>query len=260
MYLLMNKITTYTYYFWDYLKNGDVHSILASIQYVINKSSHRSDRIITSSIGTFLCRKNTNDFQFANFYYEWNVKRYILKNKLNFNVFIDGGACIGDYDILLTKNNLRCIAFEPDRRNFDTMQKNLELNHLETDIMTFCCGLGDKNQQAKILFDPINTGASKVITEEKFDGSTVEIRTFDSLLPEMNLSNEDHILFKLDVEGMEVEAIIGATEFIRLYPNITFVIEDKHTGVDPIKETLSQIASFEFGKVDAFNIYAKKIG
>lgn len=260
MYLLMNKIATYTYYFWDYFKNGDVHSILTSIKYVINKTSHHSDRIITTSIGTFHCRKNTNDFQFANFYYEWGVKKYILQNKKEYNVFIDGGACIGDYDVMLAKHNLRCIAIEPDQRNFDAMQKNLELNHLETAIKTFCCGLGAKNQQAKILFDPINTGASRVIKEGELDGTMVQIRTFDSLLPEMNLSNEDHILFKLDVEGMEVEAIIGATEFIRLYPNITFVIEDKHTGVDPIKETLSQIASFEFGKVDAFNIYAKKIG
>jgi hypothetical protein len=61
------------------------------------------------------------------------------------------------------------------------------------------------------------------------------------------------------VEGMETEVLRGATSFIKNYPNITFVIEDKLSGKDPIKETLSSIAHFEFGKVDEFNIFAKKI-
>jgi hypothetical protein len=36
-------------------------------------------------------------------------------------------------------------------------------------------------------------------------------------------------------------------------------VEDKHCGNDSIKNTLAEFASFEFGRVDEFNIYAKKI-
>ena len=57
---------------------------------------------------------------------------------------------------------------------------------------------------------------------------------------------------------MDIEAIRGAASFIRNYPNITFVLEDKHTGQDPIQQALSDIATFEFGIVDNFNIFAKK--
>jgi len=86
-----------------------------------------------------------------------------------------------------------------------------------------------------------------------------EIRTFDTLLSKLDISLEDNILFKLDVEGMEIEAIRGSTNFIRRYPNITFILEDKHTGQYPIRDTLRKIASFEFGIVDEFNIYARKL-
>ncbi|MEI7662523.1 MAG: hypothetical protein WCK34_10005, partial [Bacteroidota bacterium] len=74
----MKKLKTYSRYFFDYLKHGDFLSIVASIRYLVNKTSHKNDRIIRTSIGKFYCRKNTNDFQFANWGYEWGVKQFLL--------------------------------------------------------------------------------------------------------------------------------------------------------------------------------------
>lgn len=75
----------------------------------------------------------------------------------------------------------------------------------------------------------------------------------------MKISKNEHIYFKLDVEGMKTEAIKGAYDFIMYYPNLTLRVEEKHSGQLPIQDTLSDIALFEFGKVDELNIYAKKI-
>ena len=58
---------------------------------------------------------------------------------------------------------------------------------------------------------------------------------------------------------MEAEAIQGSADFIRQYPNITFIVEDKISGQDSIRSVLSGIAKFEFGIVDEFNMYARKI-
>ena len=80
----MKKLKTYFWYLVEYLKYGDFLSIIASARYLFNKSSHRRDRVIRTSIGTFFCRKNTNDFQFANFHYEWGVKKYLLDHKKDF--------------------------------------------------------------------------------------------------------------------------------------------------------------------------------
>ncbi|MCX6279505.1 MAG: FkbM family methyltransferase [Bacteroidetes bacterium] len=254
----MNKLKTYSRYFYEYLKHWDILSIIASARYLIFKTSHKKDRIIQTSIGKFFCRKNTNDFQYANYRYEWGVKKFVLDNKHKFNVFIDGGACVGEYCILLTKLGVRCIAFEPVIQNYDVLKKNLELNNLSASVIAFPYGLGEREMKAPFYFNRVNTGASHIITDAKTPDCLVEIRTFDSLLPQMGLKHDDRILVKLDVEGMEPEAILGAAGFISRFPNITFVAEGKHSGDDLIKNALKNLASFDFGIVDEFNIYATK--
>jgi FkbM family methyltransferase len=255
----LKKIRTYFLYLTDYLKHGDWESVIASVKYVLNKSSHGSDRIIKTSIGKFFCRKNTNDFQFANLYYEWGVRKFILKHKNEFSVFIDGGACIGDYCIWLAGMDKRCFAFELVADNVSTFEKNIQLNDLQDKITVFPFGLGDSDYVAGFNFDPVNTGASR-INKVKTSGENVsQIRKLDSFMETMKISKDEHIYFKLDVEGMETEAIKGAYDFIMYYPNITLIVEEKHSGQLPIQDTLSDIALFEFGKVDELNIYAKKI-
>ena len=226
---------------------------------MLNKKSHRNDRIIRTSVGTFFCRKNTNDFQFANYYYEWGVKKFILKQKNEFSVFIDVGACVGDYSILLAKKNKQCFAFELVSDNFKTFQKNLELNDLQNKVKLFPYGLGDADYSASFTFDPINTGASRINKVKKSTTEKAEIRKLDSLVDEMAIDKNEHIFVKLDVEGMEAEVIRGAFNFIMYYPHITFIVEEKHSGQLPITDTFRDIALFEFGEVDEFNIYAKKI-
>ena len=252
------KTLTYARYLFDYLKFGDLGSIIASIKYVLNKSSHGSDRTIRTSAGTFFCRKNTNDFQFANFYYEWGVKKFLLKHKNEFDVFIDGGACTGEYSIILSRFNIRCFAFEPIKNTFDVLLKNIEMNKLNEKIKAFKYGLGDQNILTNFVFNPSNTGASHIAHSNQTGDCPVEIRTLDSVYESFAINTEDRIFFKLDVEGMEPAALRGAENFIRHFPNLTFIIEDKHSGEDLIKDTLNRFACFEYGKVDEFNLYAKK--
>lgn len=255
----MKKAIIYLRYFYEYLKFGDIVSIVASIRYIINRTSHKQDRIIRTSVGTFFCRKNTNDFQFANLAYEWSVKRFILEHQHEFSVFIDGGACVGEYCILLAGKDIRCLAFEPVKKTFDVLKKNLELNSLISGIEAYPYGLGDKNAMVKFVFNAVNTGASHIATGRNQGDCTAEIRTFDSILQNLDISLNERILFKLDVEGMEPEALRGAKDFIQRYPFVTFVVEDKHSGKDSIRDVLNSFAPFEYGRVDEFNIFAKKI-
>jgi FkbM family methyltransferase len=256
----MQKLQIYIRYLFEYLRFGDFISIYASINYLLRKKSHKKDRIIHTSIGKFYCRKHTNDFQFANLMYEWSVKEFLFQSIGEYSVFIDGGACIGDYCILLSKYNIRSIAFEPVPSNFKALQKNFELNGLNGKAKAFQLGLGDINGQAQFIFNPVNTGASGINRRNKPGGIEVEICTLDSMIDKMNISEEDRILVKLDAESMEPEALRGAKDFIQKYPEITLIIEDKFTGKNILKSTLDSYAKFEYGVVDKYNMFARKTG
>ncbi len=254
----VNKLNTYFWYFIEYMKHGDLLSVVASFNYLFFKKSLKADRIIKSSIGTFFCRKNTNDFQFANYHYEWGVKRFILKRAKEYTLYIDGGAGIGDYSILLAKFKMRCIAFEPIPATFEVLELNLQLNYLDRKA-ALPVALGNENKTARFAFNPVNTGASHLDKGNNPQSIPVEIRTFDSLLPELKIGIDEYILFKLDVEGMEFEAIQGASWFISTYPHLLIIFEEKHSEKETIFSFLNELAIFEYGIVDEFNVYAKKL-
>ena len=256
----MGKLLTYLRYLLDYLKHYNIAPILSSIRYIRTGKSNKNDIIIKTSIGKFKCRKNTNDFQFANFFYEWDVKKFVLGQKNRFSVFIDCGACIGDYCIFMSRYVDRCIAFEPVCHNYQALLENIELNHLAGKIKAFPIALGDENKEISFVFNPTNTGASHKSNDNEASDCMSKQRTLDFLLPELGILSSDHILFKLDCEGMENEAILGARNFIKNHENLTMIIEDNFSSEQSIKKTLSAIASFEFGIINDCNIFARKLG
>jgi len=257
---MMRKLSVYLLYLFEYLRYFDFISIYASVNYLLRRKSHKHDRIIRTSIGKFYCRRNTNDFQFANLKYEWSLKAFLFKSLHEYSVFIDSGACIGDYSILFSKYKLRCIAFEPMPANFQAMVKNFELNGLTKEIQVFPYGLGDFNGEAKFFFNPVNTGASSIDRENRQDTQAVEIRTLDSLMDELAILPGEHILIKLDAESMEPDVIRGAREFISRYDHLTLVMEDKFTGSSQLRYYLDQLAVFEYGRIDQYNMVARKLG
>jgi len=256
----MKKLITYLIYTYEYLKHGDFRSILAGLSYLGNKTSTSSDRLIRTSIGSFYCRRNTNDFQFANYRYEWGVKSFVLKILPEFDVFIDAGACIGDYTILIAKKGIKCISFEPLRNNYEAFLKNLSLNTFKGEVRTFNYGLGERNESQTFVYDPVNTGASHIRRNSSEEGSPVELRTLDSLVPDLEIKRTDRILIKLDVEGMEAQAVKGAANLITHHENLTLILEDKFSGPEAIKAYLNEYARFDYGRVDEYNFYARKTG
>ncbi len=254
----MGKILIYASYLTEYLRHLDIVSMVSSVKYLLFRKSHKHNRIVKSSQGHFFCRKNTNDFQFANLAYEKSVKKFILHRIGNYDVFVDAGASIGDYCVLLSGYGLKCYAFEPIPDTFNILSRNIFLNHASKSILPFSFGLGDYNHYAKFAFNQVNTGDSHIVRKGDTGNCTVQVKTLDSVFDSFNLGSDVRILFKLDVEGMEKEALVGAREFIRHFNNITFIIESTHTPVMILKEVLDKIAEFSYGVVDAYNIYAIK--
>lgn len=124
-------------------------------------------------------------------------------------VIIDGGSNIGLITIpIATLIKSKIISFEPQPQIFYALCGNIILNNLNN-IIAINKGLGSQN---KIMYVPyidynVENDFGDVELQESGTNS-VEIITIDSL----NLNKVDFI--KLDVEGMEIEALIGAKNTI----------------------------------------------
>ncbi|MBC8319532.1 MAG: FkbM family methyltransferase [Bacteroidetes bacterium] len=261
----MGKIRTFLKYTKDFLKHGEYRYVLSSVRYVLLGKTTRKTRYYKSSLGKFLVRKGTLDFQFGNYAYEWGVKKFVYKHIHDYNVFLDVGANIGTYSILLANKGLTGFAFEPVISNFDALITNLKLNKIEDKVVAYPFGLGEKKRNVGFTFDPVNTGASHLTENSDFleeisnpEFVNVEIVRFDDIIHELNIKPDDKVFMKIDVEGMEPDVILGAVNFIKNHPNLLIVIESVHSGNEKLKELFSSIADFEFLEVDELNMAAKK--
>lgn len=258
----INKTPTYWRYFREYLKHKDFESIRDAARYELRREGSHKNRIVKSRLGKIHTRKGTNDFQFANFAYEWNVKRFILKNHTRFHYFFDIGAGIGEYGMLMGQKGKHVFLFEPLDTSYRTISMNLRTNRLNT-IRAFNFGLGNENTQTSFVVHPVNTGASHALTPgesipEGFRLAKVEIRKLDAIAPELKLNQDKPILIKIDVEGMEADVLRGAAQFLQSCKDVMIILEDTHSGNTPIKKTLAEIGDFETGRVDNLNMFAIK--
>lgn len=253
----LNRIQVYAMYFIEYLKHGEWAAIPNAFLYMFTKQSFSNGKQMNSSMGTFATRKNTLDFQYINYAYEIEIKHFIEKQ--SFEVFLDIGACLGEYSIWLGRKGYECFAFEPVKESYNMILKNIELNHLNHKVRAFNYGLGGDNSVEYFQIDHINLGASKRVAEAGNNTQKFKIKTLDEVYESFNLNPETKILIKIDVEGMELLMISGAQKFFKHFNNITLIIEEKLTGESIIRDKLSQISNFNFGKIDEFNIYAQKV-
>ena len=122
---------------------------------------------------------------------------------------VDGGAFIGDHTIAYLKAvgpEGKVYAFEPNPAAYSCLYHNCP------DAVTFNGGLSDREHFAEYEFHS-NAGASHVVHGE---GST-HLFTLDSL----NLRRCDFV--KLDVEGCELEALLGAQQTIERFRPVLWV-------------------------------------
>lgn len=250
------KYGIYFDYFKEYVVCKDFKSLSVSLKYFFAHKLPSENYTASSKMGDFLIRKGTTDFQFINYAYERKIKEYMEKNIDSFDVFIDAGACIGEYCIWLAKLGKKCIAIEPV--NFEAVKKNIALNKVEDSVKWFQCGLGSKNE--KVYFNiPDGLPSSSFRDTSNNHEPNVEIKTLDSIYKDFGLNENSRILMKLDVEGMEEELIEGGKEFISKFKNLSFIYE--HFAEDNYRndKALSAVANFKFSDLDSANRLGIKV-
>jgi FkbM family methyltransferase len=161
--------------------------------------------------------------------------QYLLKPT---ETFIDVGGNKGDFALLASKivgEAGRVICVEPEPTNFGWIQRSIELNSYKN--IRLCNVALDDHDGESLLYLGRKSGFHTLLSgaPERDQGCIkVEIRTLDSLLPELGAVPVN--MLKIDVEGAELQVLKGCTETVRSNPHI-LVLLDIHAflGVDPVE-------------------------
>lgn len=140
------------------------------------------------------------------------------------DVFVDVGANIGFYSCLARSCALHVIAIEPMAKNLDYLYANFLANGWN-DIEIFPVGLSGAHGLAT-LYGGSSTGASLIRrwagASQKFT-RTIPLSTLDILMGDRFAGKR--VFVKVDVEGAEYPALLGATGVMNMQPKPTWVVE-----------------------------------
>jgi FkbM family methyltransferase len=139
---------------------------------------------------------------------------------------IDGGAYIGDSALILEELSPRAIyAFEPLKENFVYLLKTIRINNLQN-VVPLKMALG--NIKGKISITSFGSASFKSEIFKEESKEEAEIIPIDEFVKEKGL---DVGLIKLDVEGSELDVVLGATETIKKHKPV-LIISLYHRGQD----------------------------
>lgn len=251
------KFGRYVSYFWEYIKWGDFNSLFASFNYMLFNRTVKKSWISKSEMGRFVIRPNTSDFQFVNYAYEASIKNYLKTLLPKMTYFVDVGACMGEYNVWLAKSGVKCFAFEPV--NYASLEENVRINDMQEQIKTYRLGLGAKKE--KVVFEVMKTVTSSSHIDRSKGEGNIEIDTLDHVFKDFRLKDDETMVIKLDVEGMEEEVIEGARNFISDTKNLYIIYEKWFEDTEntmPLK--LSSLGKFEHAQIDKANAIAKRVG
>jgi FkbM family methyltransferase len=171
------------------------------------------------------------------------------------DVFYDLGANVGYMSIETAVHFgglVRCIAFEPQPDLARHIVVSAHLSGVGDAVAVFDAMIGEKPQRATIQLTSHSVHASAVAREKHAKPLEREMVSIDSLVEE-GLAPPDVI--KIDIEGGEQAAFLGAAEVIRKHaPHIVFEADSNqrrfgYNGDDLIRQ-LAELADYEFFDID----------
>jgi len=146
-------------------------------------------------------------------YWEKSVSLFLEKILPDTKTFVNIGANFGYHAIQQAQNHprLRVIAIEPHYRTFMLLKSNCELNNLQIELLELA--ISSTNGPVTLYQSEFNGGNNQL---EPFENSQY-IGTVDSLTIETCLQNlnVDHGVFLIDMQGHEIETVIGIFQLQR---------------------------------------------
>jgi FkbM family methyltransferase len=141
---------------------------------------------------------------------------------------IDCGANFGYWSVLISSipyGSHKAIAIEPSSQNFAKLANNSEINGNRFEVLK--CAIGAARGTARL--SGTKHEAFSIGGNASGGGEDVPVIALDNLLDDGKISPDGKYLIKLDVEGVEIEAIKGG---MRLLQGDSVLLCEEH-GNDP---------------------------
>lgn len=150
------------------------------------------------------------------------------------DVVLDCGANVGVFTRQALEAGARLVvAIEPAPENLECLRRNFAPEIAAGKVIIYPKGVWDKDDVLTLNADPHNTAADSFVIHRPgaVAVTQVPLTTIDKMVAELKLERVDFI--KMDIEGAEPKALVGAREtLIRFKPRMS--ISAYHQPGDPV--------------------------
>lgn len=165
------------------------------------------------------------EIYYSKSFYEYDYipyfQKYIASSK---SVVVDVGANIGNHTLIFSSvlNAKLVHSFEPMPDTFKILQKNTELNNLQNVVLNNAAvGARDAFAVASV-YNPNDLGGTNVMYQ---DNGKLPVISLDNYFSD---KTQLPSLIKIDVEGFELEVLIGGRQIISKAKPVIFIESHPH--------------------------------
>ena len=141
------------------------------------------------------------------------------------DTFVDIGAAFGFYTIVGSRKVGRTgkvVSIEPHPDSFNMLNRNIKLNHLNNVVaLNYAVSLKESKVKLYSSYSTLEKRARK--DNKKF--VEVNANNLDNILQQNRINPQDVNWVKIDVEGAELDVLMGATNVLSNSKEIAFLIE-----------------------------------
>lgn len=166
---------------------------------------------------------------------EGDVEEFIFSNLKEGDIFIDCGASVGYYTISASKlvgKSGKVVSFEANPLSYEILEENVSLNDCDNVILINRAVYDKGGLELGLDFKEGFYGEGKIVSEGKIK---VISTTIDDTLKSLSIDKVK--ILKLDIEGSEYKALLGARNTLKM---TEFVILECSENMESIKKFLRE--------------------
>src|SRR5208282_1091860 len=189
--------------------------------------------------------KLAGDARMASSDFELDEVETFLELLESHDTVLDIGANVGFYSCLAASRGKHVLSFEPSPRNLRFLYRNLWENHFQSTEI-FPIGLAKQPGLHRLYgFGGISSFVAGWAQADSSKYSLVPVSNLDAIVA--GRFHGKKLLIKMDVEGLELDVLAGATQTLNLDPRPTWAVEILlHDGVIPGGINVRFLETIEF--------------